>query len=99
MDILLRKISFKIVDTLIPVLKKVFPDSTIVQNIKLRRIKVTNIIKNVISSSEKLDIAKILKMVPFSIHSDESTDVSTAKLMAMLVRYFNPLNNTIKTNL
>lgn len=82
-------IPYRTVDTLVPVLKKIFPDSKIAQDIQLGRTKVTNIIRNVLGKSERSILAMKLKEVPFSILADESTDVSTSKLMAIVVRLYD----------
>lgn len=93
-----NNIPFRIVDTLIPVLKNTFLDSKILGDVKLGRTKLTNILKNVISKSEKNDLAVTLRSTPFSILTDESTDISTCKVMIILVRYFNCTAKRIETS-
>jgi len=94
-----NNVAFRIVDLLIPVLKNIFPDSKILADVKLGRTKLTNILKNVISKSEKNDLAATLRSIPYSVLSDESTDVSTSKMMTILVRYFNCKTVKIETSM
>jgi hypothetical protein len=94
-----NNISFCIVDSLIPLLKTVFPDSKVVDALKLGKTKLTNIIKNVIGWSERQEIAANLKVTPFSILVDKSTDISTSKVMAILVRYYCKTSKKIESHL
>ena len=80
-------------DTLIPLLKKLFTDSNICQEITLGRKKCTYIIRNVLSPVITEDIIVEIGDKPFSILVDESTDVTDTKFMALLVRYVD--NNLV----
>lgn len=84
-----HNIPFRVIDHLEAALKNWFPDSEICKKINLKRTKVTNVIKNVIAKAEKNEIAKVISKVKFSIMTDESTDISTAKSSCIIVRYFD----------
>jgi len=83
-----HNIAFNVMDHMVDLLKSIFPDSKICDKIKLKRTKVTNIIKNVIAPSSKNDLANILKNTKFSMMIDESTDVSCESTMCIVVRYY-----------
>ncbi|KAJ2937693.1 hypothetical protein O0L34_g17504 [Tuta absoluta] len=56
-----HNIAFSIADDLIPCLKSAFPDSKILKEIHLKRLKATKIVTNVIGASHKDQIAEKLK--------------------------------------
>jgi hypothetical protein len=62
------------------------PDSTIIQRMTLGATKCTEIIRNVLEPVETEDLTKLLKENSFSILLDESTDISSKKLLCVLVR-------------
>ncbi|XP_011858405.1 PREDICTED: uncharacterized protein LOC105555964 [Vollenhovia emeryi] len=70
-----HNISFRAIDHLSELIKTCFPDSKIAKKMQLKRTKSTNIIKHVIGSSEKDILTEKLKKTPFSILTDESTDI------------------------
>ncbi|KAK4873131.1 hypothetical protein RN001_015160 [Aquatica leii] len=76
-----------IIDQLEPVLKEIFSDTKICQGINIKRTKTTKIIKNVLCKKETDDLVQQLRAQPFSIHVDESTDITDYKSLAVLVRY------------
>lgn len=47
-----HNVAFQTVEHLIPVLKKCFPDSKILQQVKLGRTKCTEVVKNVLAKHE-----------------------------------------------
>lgn len=81
-----HNIPFLTMDHLEGVLKVNFPDSKICQEMKLKRMKTTNIIKNVVASIEKESIANKLNNTKFSVMIDESTDIGSETTMCVVVR-------------
>ncbi|XP_046805926.1 protein ZBED8-like [Lucilia cuprina] len=77
------------IDHLIPLLKEIAPDSSIIKKCQLGRIKCTKIIQNVLSREEKENLIRKLQIYKFSVLLDESTDVSSQKTMCLLVRYYD----------
>lgn len=84
-----HNVAFQTVDHLIPLLKDCFKDSKICQNLTLGRLKTTNIIKNVISQKETMDLSSQLRLTNFSVLVDETTDISANKLLCIVVRFIN----------
>lgn len=64
---------------------------------KVGATKVRNLVVNVISPSEKENLAKILKKTKFSLCMDESTDRGGVKVMLIMVRYTDPEKNKVVT--
>lgn len=81
-----HNISFLTSDHLIDLLKEIFDDSETIQGLNMKRTKTTDIIKNVIGASQKLELANKLKMCKFNIMTDESTDIGTIKTSCVVVR-------------
>lgn len=67
------------------------------QQIRLHRTKVSRLLLKVVAKSISDDRMRRLKDVPYSVIIDESTDNSTAKYMAICVRYYNVSVQEIKT--
>jgi len=84
-----HNISFLSIDHLEPLLKDIFPDSKICQQMKLKRTKATNIIKNVFAPTEKDLLTKKLNSIKFSVMIDESTDIACTSTMCIVVRFFD----------
>jgi len=57
-----HNVAFQIIDHLEALMKSCFPDSKICQNMKLRRTKATNIVKNVIAPAQKDVLVKKLNI-------------------------------------
>ncbi|CAG4962241.1 unnamed protein product [Parnassius apollo] len=85
-----HKISHIVMDHLVDLLPKAFPDSKIASNIKLKHTKLQAIINNVIGASEGECLVEDLKREKFSIMVDESTDVASVKTMCVVVKYYDP---------
>lgn len=56
-------------------------------DLKAGATRISNLVVNVISPNLKKDFANVLKMVPFCICLDESTDVSKQKVLVITTRY------------
>lgn len=84
-----HNIPYAIIDDLIPCLKSALPDSNILKEITMKRLKTTRIITNVIGASHKDKIANDLQKHKFSILTDDSTDCSNIKTACVVVRYYD----------
>ncbi|KAJ8967559.1 hypothetical protein NQ314_002876 [Rhamnusium bicolor] len=84
-----HNISMKALEHMTDMLKSSFPDSKIAQNIAMKRTKGTAVITNVIGETEKNELTKKISDCPFSLLSDESTDLSCTKSSVIIVRYFD----------
>lgn len=80
---------FKQADHLIEVLKNMFPDSDIAQNMTFKKTKVSYLMRDGIALEEREEIAKICRENVFSLLIDESTDISVSQILAVMVRYFD----------
>ena len=67
------------------------------EKIKLHRRKCTKIIMNVVATAMKEDLTKDVKGKKYSIIADESTDISTTKLLCAMIRYHSEKENKIMT--
>ena len=93
-----NNIAFRVIDQLEPVLKEIFPDSKICQDINIKRTKCTEIVKNVLCKKETNDLVTHLSNNTFSVLLDESTDIGDYKSVAVLARFLNH-DNKIETRL
>lgn len=81
-------LSFKVMEHLPKLIKSICKDSGIAAEIKCSRTKATGIINNIIGPYVSENIVKELNETFYSLIIDETTDVSTKKCLALLVRYF-----------
>ena len=86
-------------DTLIPLLKRIFPDSKILENLFLSRFRMTEIIKKLLAASRREKLQKILQNQEFSFIIDESTDHGNIHSMCIVVRYVDEDNHRINESL
>lgn len=82
-----HNVATHIIDHLTPLLKDIFPDSKVCQDIQLGRTKCTEMIKNVVGKYEINLLVEDLRDTSFSVLVDETTDISSKKCMCVLVRY------------
>ena len=80
---------FSQTDHLLPLLKKMFPDSDIAQNMTLKKTKASYVMQDSIAWEESREIAKLCQENKFSLLIDESTDVSVSQNLAVVVRFFD----------
>ena len=83
-----HNLPFAVMDHLSDVVKDVFPDSNIASKFKSKHTKTRSIIKNVLAKQFRCDIIKTLRNIKFSIIINESTDISSKKQLAVVVRFF-----------
>uniref|UniRef100_H3AA77 HAT C-terminal dimerisation domain-containing protein n=1 Tax=Latimeria chalumnae TaxID=7897 RepID=H3AA77_LATCH len=76
-------------DHLADVLKDIFKDSNIAQNLSFGHTKATAISKNIIGSYYFEELSEILKRKKFSVLIDESTDIGNVKTLCIVVRCFD----------
>ncbi|CAG5109363.1 Similar to ZBED9: SCAN domain-containing protein 3 (Homo sapiens), partial [Cotesia congregata] len=92
-------LSFSLMDTLTPIISKIFPDSKIAKQLSLKRTKTTAVIHSL--STVLLEELNEKLMKPgsfFSIIMDESTDVNNIKQCAFSVIYYDDKTAKIQTN-
>ena len=94
-----HNVAFSIADHLVPLLKDIFIDPEVAQNLTLGRTKCIQIVKNIISQREDEKLVSILQTCKFSILIDESTDITDKKFMCLLVKYVSPIDKKVKTQL
>lgn len=92
-----NNVAFQLVDKLAPLLKEIFNDSNIAQKVQLHRHKCTSIVKNIIAPVELEETVQIIQNNPFSVLVDDSTDISTRKLLCILGRFVHPEDWKIHT--
>ncbi|CAG9783200.1 unnamed protein product [Diatraea saccharalis] len=99
-----HNIPLRAMDHLSEILVKCFPDSEIAKKFSCKRTKAAAITYNVLGPEfEKDMIVDILRTASpsgkpvYSIVIDESTDVATVKVLAIVIRYFSETECTVKT--
>ena len=80
---------FELADHMSELLKVMFPDSKIAQEMHLKHSKLNYIMQDGIAYTEKYHVAKICQKQKFSIIIDECTDVSVSQILAVVVRYLD----------
>ncbi|XP_055584769.1 uncharacterized protein LOC129737633 [Uranotaenia lowii] len=81
-----NNISFSAVDSLVEVLKTIDPDSSVLSKLKLGRTKAGAVVTGVMAEIQHEELVRKMQQDNFSIMIDESTDLSTAKTLAIVVR-------------
>ena len=66
-------------------------------NIKIHRTKCTKILTNIVSPAIKEELIADVKGKKFSLIVDETTDVSTAKQLCVIIRYYSSVEKKIVT--
>lgn len=81
-----HNLPFRLLEHLPGLIKSICSDSTIAKHIKCSRTKGTNIILNILGPKSFKDTISLMKNNPFSVIVDETTDTSTKKCLAVIVR-------------
>ncbi|KAG5867730.1 hypothetical protein JTB14_010140 [Gonioctena quinquepunctata] len=84
-----HNLPFKTLEHLPKLIRNLCPDSAIAKKIKCSRTKGTQLICHYIGPENLSRVCEQLKSKHFSLIIDETTDISTCKSLAMVVRYFN----------
>lgn len=87
-----------LMDHLPKLLTSCAPDSRILKHINCARTKTTQMI-HMLKAEAETELVRQLKVTPFSIIIDETTDISVKKCLAVLVRFVDRNICTIKENL
>ena len=85
------------VDHLINILPQLDPSSGALKNIKLHRTKCSMLIKNVLAPSMLEALIEEIGNYPYSIIIDESTDLSTQKVLCIMLRFFSHKTRQVVT--
>ncbi|KAK2701747.1 hypothetical protein QYM36_019612 [Artemia franciscana] len=80
-------ISIRKTDSLLQVMESCFPTDAVCQALASSRTKTTGIIKNVLATEEKVQLANWLRNNKFAIIVDESTDKSWTKVLVIIAKY------------
>lgn len=92
-----HNISFNVLEHLPQLIRSCAPDSNIMKHVTCGRTKGTRLITNVIGPQNTVSIQLDLSdgLTPYSLVIDETTDVSTKKVMAVIIRYFREDNGKV----
>lgn len=77
------------VDHLISILPQLEPSSDALKNLKIHRTKCSMLIKNVLGPSMLEALVEDMGDFPYSIKIDESTDLSTQKVLCIMIRFLS----------
>jgi len=91
-----HNISFRTSNHLVALIKSVCPESEDIKKITCNRSKATAIVKNTIGKQGFEDLIEKLKTQYFSILIDESTDKSSIKHLAIVVRILDQENYIVR---
>ena len=84
-------------EDLVTLLKNLFSSEVSLQNVKLGKQKVTNVIRQVLGFYSIKEVITKLKANPFSLIIDETTDRSTMTQLAILGTYFDEVSFKLDT--
>ncbi|XP_076049748.1 uncharacterized protein LOC143030484 [Oratosquilla oratoria] len=92
-----HNVPFKIMDHLSEVLRDIFNDSKIAQELAMKRSKATTVVTNVIGKSYKEQLAHKLRETKLGVLTDESTEVGSIKTPCVVVRFFDHDNECVES--
>ncbi|CAH1183927.1 unnamed protein product [Phaedon cochleariae] len=84
-----HNLPFLLMDHIPKMLSSAFPDTETIKNLKCSRTKATLITKECLATQALDDIAADTQNCYYSLIVDETTDVSTKKSLAIVIRYHN----------
>nr|WP_253308757.1 hAT transposon family protein [Rickettsia endosymbiont of Ceutorhynchus assimilis] len=84
-----HNLPFLLADHLSKFIPSICPDSDIAKQINCSRTKATYITNDCLSVEQLEEISSILQKNKFSLIIDETTDISTQKSLALVVRYYD----------
>ncbi|XP_066939776.1 zinc finger BED domain-containing protein 5-like [Macrobrachium rosenbergii] len=93
-----HNVALNMADHLIDLVKDIFPDSEIAQSITLKRSKSAYVMKALGNAAQQV-VVESIKKNKFSMIIDETTDISTSKTCAVLVKYHDEVSKKIETRL
>ncbi|CAG9812973.1 unnamed protein product [Phaedon cochleariae] len=94
-----HNLPFLLADHLPKFIRSICPDSDIAKNINCSRTKATYLTNECINLEQLEYLSNILKKSKFSLLIDETTDISTEKSLAMVIRFYDDYNKKInRTN-
>jgi len=92
--------NYKLMDHLSELFPKLFPDSEIAKGYASKRTKCSALVDNVLAVNFRKELLKDLHQAQYySLIIDESTDISTESVMAIVVKYFDINRQSIATHL
>lgn len=91
-----HNISFNAVDHLTKLIKELATKDNLseISKLKCGRTKATTIVVDRFGTKQQSDLTAILRKVKFSILIDETTDISSTKSLAVMVRFFEGQERT-----
>lgn len=93
-----HNLSFNTANHMVELHKIIYPDSAIARAVKLKRTRCTDVVKT-LGRCVTTELAEKLRRYKFSIIIDESTDVSTTKSLAVVVKFYDDDKKVISTNM
>jgi len=91
-----HNVALKSLDHLISLFKSICPESDVIKQFSCNRTKATSIVSNVIGQFDFDNRISKMKTQFFSIMIDESTDHSSIKHLAILIRMFDFIKFTVR---
>lgn len=83
-----NNLPFSLVNNFVPFIRSVAPESKILKDIHMKRVKAAQICNAVIGANHEKEVAKDLQVSNFSLIIDETTDISSKKCLAVVARYY-----------
>jgi hypothetical protein len=95
-----NNLPFRVMDSLGPLCKDLFPDSKIAQGLAIKRMKTTHVVKNALGVTFLELLYQNLRKPGnyFSLIMDETTDRGSSKQCALTVIYTDETTGSVKTN-
>lgn len=89
MFIIEHNLPFVLIDSLVLLIKSVASDSLLVKELQMGRTKATETTCGILLEESNSIISNILQTQKFSLIIDETTDISTTKCLALIVRFYD----------